>query len=230
MASAESFVSDLEGKNLKSFDRMIPHLLQVLEAGPWGIVECLKLELRYTLEAAQAAALWMGDSEDLGYKMSLASYCGACAQRHALLSDRLAALGVASSQFDVLAMGFSKLFGALRSMQTIEERAAAGAITLGTYSVRRMQTIAGLAESAGDLQSAQLLSTTLPATEQEMIHAGRVALLAAARNEESQARARRASFRVIELSGEMQDPGLIKRFLLRSSKKPNAAALDNEDS
>ena len=69
------------------------------------------------------------------------------------------------------------------------------------------------------METARLFAVTLPDTEREHIHAARIALLSSAHNEESQARARRASFRTVELLGEIQDPGLFKKFLSRSVKK-----------
>jgi hypothetical protein len=184
----------------------------------------LKLEAKATLEAAEAAALWLGDTDDVGFKIALASFCGTCARQYRLIASRLAALGVAADEFDPVAVGYSKLFAFERSLQTVEERAAAGALTIAAYSLHRHRMIAARATLAGDRETAELLSDILPAALHEHLHEARLALLAQTRNEEGQTRARRASFRAIELLGELQDPTLVKKFLTRSRKKSLAPA------
>ena len=43
--------------------------------------------------------------------------------------------------------------------------------------------------------------------------------MAVAESEESQARARRTTYRTVEVVGELQDPALLRKFLTRSVKK-----------
>jgi hypothetical protein len=48
---------------------------------------------------------------------------------------------------------------------------------------------------------------------------GRSLLVAVAESEESQARARRTTYRTVEVVGELQDTGLLRKFLSRSTKR-----------
>lgn len=220
MTTVESYVTELEGKNQTSFDRLLANHREMVETEKLSLADLLRVEVKTCLEAMEASAMWLTDTEDLPFKVALASYCGATAQRFSLLQQRLADLGVLLTDFSPLCLGYSKLFAFFRSLQTVEERAAAGALTAGAFSLARFESLAGWAEIAGDHESAALLRSALPATEQEHVHEGRLALLGVAKNEESQARARRASFRTIELLGEIQDPGFIRKFLAKSIRKP----------
>lgn len=219
MTTVESFVAELEGKNQSSFDRLLAAHRELVESESLSLSDLLRLEVKTCLESMEAAALWLADTEDLPFKIALAAFCGASAQRYGLLQQRLAALGVAHVEFDPLCLGYSKLFAFFRSLQTVEERSAAGSITNGGFMLARFEALAARAEAQGDPETSALCHGALPATVQEHVHDGRVALLAAARNEESQARARRASFRTIELLAEVQENGFVKKFLSRSHRK-----------
>lgn len=225
MTSAETFVSELESKSRNSLDRLAAAYAETCRSEHLPVVELLKLETRINLEATEAAALWLTDTNDLDYKMALAEACGSGARRHELIIGRLAALGVDKSVFDPLALGFSKLFAFLRALQTTEERACAGALTIGRLALLRYQFVGATAAAAGDHETASMFEELLPMEENRQVEAGRRALMISASTEESQARARRASFRAIELLGDIQDTMLIKKFLARSTKKPPASAL-----
>ncbi|MCG5054221.1 MAG: hypothetical protein KA712_14750 [Myxococcales bacterium] len=225
MTTVETFVAELEGKNQSSFDRLLAAHRELVQSESLSLSDLMRLEVKTCLEALEAAALWLTDTEELPFKVALAAYCGASAQRYGLLQSRLADLNAASPEaaaladFDPLCLGYSKLFAFLRSLQTVEERAAAGALTNGAFALARFEALAARAEALGDPETAALFQGALPATEQEHVHEGRLALLGTARTEESQARARRASFRTIELLAEVQEPGFVRKFLSRSHKK-----------
>jgi len=219
MASPESFLADLEGRNLKSYERLITHLEAVVREVGFDISELVRLEARAAVEACHASALWLTDSEDVATQMGLARHCGQCASDFEKICDRLEALDLPRARFRPLAAGFSKLFAFFRSLQTPEERAAAGAVTNGGYTRARQTLFAAAAQAAGDETSAELFSATLPPGAQAQIHEGRKTLLQHARGEEAQARARRAAFKTIELLGDLQEPSLIKKFLRVSVDK-----------
>lgn len=219
MTTVETYVAELEGKNQTSFDRLLAAHRELVETERLSLADLLRIEVKTCLEAMEAAALWLTDTDDLPFKVALAAYCGASSQRFSLLQQRLGDLGVHLSDFSPLCLGYSKLFAFFRSLQTVEERAAAGALTAGAFSLARFDSLAGWAELAEDHETAALLRSALPATEQEHVHEGRLALLGVAKTEESQARARRASFRTIELLSELQDPLWVRKFLARSLRK-----------
>lgn len=218
MVAAESFVSELEGRNRDSFERLVAGYLVALGKESLGPIELVKLEMKYGIESVEIAALWLADCDSLDLKLALAAQCGDGGRHHALLSERLRALGVAPETFDPRLSGFSKLFAFLRSLSTNEERACAGQLTVRAFAVVRQAAVATLCEEKGDADTAALLRGELASDHQRHINAGRGSLLAAAINEESQARARRASFRAVELLGEIQEPSLLRKFISRSKK------------
>jgi hypothetical protein len=185
-----------------------------------SVADALKLELRGVVEAVEVAALWLPDSEQLTMKVALASRCGDCARHFQLVADRLAALGVAPDSFDPRHGGYSKLFAFFRSLQTTEERTAAGFVTLGALTLTRFEAVASFCQDKGDPETAALYRGPLSEDERRHVDAGRHLLISVAETEESQARARRSTYRTVEVVGEVQDPALLRKFLLRSVKKP----------
>jgi hypothetical protein len=218
MVDAASYVSELESKHLESYRRVIADLLATLGKENLAVTDLLKLEMRGVLEAIEVAALWLPDSEELEMKVALARRAGDCAQQFQLLSERLTALGVLPAAFDVRFGGYSKLFAFFRSLQTTEERAAAGFLTLGALNLNRFAALAQWCRERGDEETAALYAR-LTEDEQRHVDEGRSRLVSVAVDEESQARARRSTYRTIEVVGELQDPGLLRRFLSRSVRK-----------
>jgi hypothetical protein len=137
-------------------------------------------------------------------KLSLAEQCGDSAKQCRRLSARLAEVGVAG--FDPRDGGYSKLFAFLRPLQTPEERASAGFVTGKALSIARLATLASFCEGKGDAESARLLGVDLLEEERRYYEDGKQMLVSAAGTEESQARARRAAFRTLELANETVEP------------------------
>lgn len=219
MASAETFVHELEEKNLNSFQRLLGTYADIVRKEDFSPVDVLRLELRGVVESVEVSAMWLTESEDLTVKMVFARQCGDGARHHDAIAEQLGALGVDLSSFDPRFGGYSKLFAFFRSLQTTEERASGGLVTLRAVSVRRLDLLAGHCEGKGDPAVARLLRDVLATEGQAQVDAGRAMLLDAATTEESQARARRAAFRTIELLGDVYDPGAMRKFLARSIKK-----------
>jgi hypothetical protein len=219
MASAETYVQELEQKNLNSFQRLLAAYGELLHKEDFSPADVLRLEMKATIEATEVAAMWLTESDDLAVKMALAKQCGDGARHFHLLSERLTALGVDLAIFDARFGGYSKLFAFFRSLQTTEERASGGLLTFGGLTVRRLELLAAHCEIKGDPETARLLRETLVADQQSHVDAGRRKLIETATGEESQARARRAAFRTIELMAEIYEPSLLRKFLSRSMKK-----------
>jgi hypothetical protein len=102
--------------------------------------------------------------------------------------------------------GYSKLFGYLRGLQTTEERAGAGLVTAGGFSLLKLAASAERLSALGDAETRALFEGQLVDDERVAIEAGLAALTAAAQDEESQARARRAGFRTMDLIAETIEP------------------------
>jgi hypothetical protein len=157
------------------------------------------------------AALWVSDCDDLEMKLSLAEQCGDGARQCRRLAARLADLGVTG--YDPRAGGYSKLFAFLRSLQTAEERAAAGFVTGKALSMARLAALASFCAEKGDSDTAHLLGQELLEAERRYYEEGKSALFSSAGNEESQARARRSAYRTLELAGEMAEPLQLRKVL-----------------
>jgi hypothetical protein len=218
MVDAATYVSELEGKHQDSFRQLVAAFVASLTKENFTVPDVLKLEMRGVVEAIEVAALWLPDSE-LDMKIALARRAGDCADHFGLLGQRLEASGVALASFDARYGGYSKLFAFFRSLQTTEERAAAGFLTLGGLNLIRFEALAQWCQERGDADTAALYRGRLSEDEQRHADGGRDLLVAAADSEESQARARRTTYRTVELVGELHDPGLLRKFLSRSMKK-----------
>jgi hypothetical protein len=219
MAGAETFVHEMETKNQASFERLLAAYIQTLQKEDFSPADLVRMEMKTTVEATEVSALWITETDSLDVKITLAGACGDGARNFGLLRERLAALGVDPLGFDVRFGGYSKLFAFFRSLQTTEERASAGPVTLRAFNLRRLDLAARHAEGKGDGETATLLRETLVRDEENQRDIGRRTLLDTAINEESQARARRAAFRTIELLGDVYEPAMLRKFLSRSLKR-----------
>ena len=68
----------------------------------------------------------------------------------------------------------------------------------------RLGALAGFCERKGDGDSARLLGVEIMTQERRYYEQGKQMLVAAVATEESQARARRAAYRTLELAGEIE--------------------------
>jgi hypothetical protein len=220
MPNADVFVADLESKNQESFRGLLASsYLPALAVDGVAVTDMLRLESKLVIEAIESAAIWIVDTESLEMKILLAAQCGAHARHYLGLQERLSMLGLAPGSYDPRHGGYSKLFAFLRSLQTSEERAAAGLLTLGAASVARLGALAAFCEEKGDSDTRDFLRGELMPDEQRRVDEGRDKLVLLATAEDSQARARRAIYKTIELLGELHEPGAIRRTLGRAARK-----------
>jgi hypothetical protein len=104
----------------------------------------------------------------------------------------------------------------MRSLQTTEERAAAGFLTLGGMSVARLEALASWSAARSDAETAALLREHIVPDERNRMDVGREMLVAAATADDSQARARRAAFRAMEVMADLHDAATLRKLLGRS--------------
>jgi hypothetical protein len=221
MVTADTFVAELDAKNQISIQRVMSTLMAGIAPGPGGnpgssregfeVPDVLRLAIKVAMEAAEVAALWVTDCEDLEMKLSLAEQCGDGARQVRRLTARLDALGVAA--YDAREGGYSKLFAFLRSLQTPEERSSAGYMTNKALSVARLAALGRFCEEKSDIVTARLLDDEILSQERRYYEEGRSTLPLRAPNEESQARARRAAYRTLELAGEMVEPLPLRKLM-----------------
>jgi hypothetical protein len=211
MVVAETFVSELDAKNQSSIQRVITGLNEGLGKEGVEVADALRMALKAAIELAEVAALWVTDCDDLEMKLSLAEQCGDGARQCRRLSARIAALGV--PDYDPRNGGYSKLFAFLRSLQTAEERSSAGYVTGKALSMARLGALAAFCADKGDAESARLLGEEIVGEERRYYDEGRRLLVGATATEESQARARRAAYRTLELAGETVEPLALRKTL-----------------
>jgi hypothetical protein len=144
-------------------------------------------------------------------KLSLAEQCGDSARQCRRVLARLETLGVAG--YDPRAGGYSKLFAFLRSLQTAEERSSAGYVTGKALSMARLGVLSAFSQQKGDDESTQLLGVDMLSEERRYYEMGKRMLIVVATTEESQARARRAAYRTLELAGETAEPLQLRKAL-----------------
>jgi hypothetical protein len=220
MVNADVFVAELEFKNQESFRGLVASgYLPALAGDGASVADMLRLETKFGIEFIEAAAIWIADSESLEMKILLGTQCGVHARQYLRLQDRLSSLGLAPGSYDPRQGGYSKLFAFLRSLQTSEERAATGLLTLGGSAVARLAALAAVCEEKGDVETKDLLRNELIPDEQRRTDEGRDRLVLLTTAEDSQARARRSIYKTIELLGELYEPAALKRVLGRAARK-----------
>ena len=215
MVTADSFVTELDAKNHTSIDRLIASLVSGVAKEAFDVPDAMRLVLRSAIEAAEIAALWMADCDDLEMKVLLAEQCGNGAKQYRQISARLASVGADVAGYDPRHGGYSKVFAFLRSLQTPEERSSAGHVTAKALSMARLETLAALCESKGDAETARLFREELSADDRHYYDEGKRILSISASTEESQARARRAAYRTLELSADLHEPIQLRKILLK---------------
>jgi len=220
MVTADVFVAETEFKNRESFRGLIASgYLPALAGDAVSVADMLRLEAKFAIEAIEIAAIWIADSESLEMKIVLGSQCGAHARQYQRLQDRLSSLGLAPGSYDPRQGGYSKLFAFLRSLQTSEERAAAGLLTLGAAAVARLGALLAFCGERGDVETAEILRDGMIPDEQRRADEGRDKLVLLATADDIQARARRSIFKTIELLGELYEPGALRRILGRAAAR-----------
>jgi hypothetical protein len=215
MVAADTFVSELDAKNQPSIERVVGTLMAGITKEGFEVADVLRLAMKGAIEGAEVAALWVADCDELPMKLVLAEQCGVGAKHYRLIASRLTAVGADLSTYDPRHGGYSKLFAFLRSLGTPEERSAAGHVTLKALSLARFAALGAWCETQGDTETARLLREDLSADERRYYEEGKRALALSATTEESQARGRRASYRVLELAGESNDPLQLRKSLLK---------------
>jgi hypothetical protein len=220
MVSAEQFVTETESKNHESLRGLVVSAyLPALAGDALSIADMLRLEAKLAIESIEAMAIWLADTESLEMKIVLGTQCGVHAGQYLRVQERLSGLGLAPGSYDPRQGGYSKLFAFLRSLQTSEERSAAGLLTLGSAAVARLEALVVVCNERADAETGELLRNRLIPDEQRRTDEGRDRLVLLATGDDGQARARRAVYKVIELLGEIYEPATLRRSLGRSGRR-----------
>ena len=79
-------------------------------------------------------------------------------------------------------------------------------------SAARLEALASFCEDKGDGETARLLRDPILLDEERRVELGREALVALVTADETQARARRASYKTVELLTDLYDPAIFRKM------------------
>jgi uncharacterized ferritin-like protein (DUF455 family) len=207
--TAEEFVLALGAENDALLARLAPDATLVPEVdGALNVPNLLKVALKNELEATEIAARWLVAEADVEVKLAFARQVGDEARHYRLIADRLRALGFDPAGVDPLAKGFGPLFTYLDSLGTTVERVAAGQFTREAIAVVKNRQFIDFCERTGDAETAALYRDVIEPDERYHHELGRRVLLRLATTPETQAAARQAARRTLDLAEELQAKAL----------------------
>ncbi len=205
----EAFVAELDERNQALLRRLAPDATLKPEVeGDLTVMNLLKVALKNEVEATEIAARWLCTTDDVHVKMAFARQAGDEARHYRLIAERLGELGFDTRTFDPLAKGYGPLFAYLDTLRTTVERVAAGQFTREAIAVVKNRQFIEFCVGAGDSVTAALYRDVIEPDERFHHELGRTLLLRHASTAESQALARQAAARTLELAEELQAAAL----------------------
>ena len=203
---SNTFVAEMIRENDQLLARLAPATTLTAEVGgDLAPVKLLRVALKNELEASEIAAMWMPTAQNVALKLGLARQAGDEAKHYVHIEQRLRELGDDLAGFNPLAAGYSPMFQFLKGLQTDVERVAAGQFTREAIAMVKNRQFIELCERAGDHETARLYRDVIEPDEGFHHEMGVKFLREIATNEESQALARAARLRTIELAEELQN-------------------------
>jgi 1,2-phenylacetyl-CoA epoxidase catalytic subunit len=163
----------------------------------------LRGALRNELEASEIAALWVASTPEIEAKLAFAQQAGDEARHYQLISCRLAELGE-TTDFNLTATGYSKLFNYLESLPTTVERVAAAQFTREAIGYKANELFIVFCEAAGDPATAELYRRSIQPDEQRHHEWGKELLAGLAQTEPEQQLANEAILKTLELAEELR--------------------------
>lgn len=158
----------------------------------------LQVALTNEINVCELAAAWTPSTPEVDVKIAFARQSGDEAGHFELVGGRLAAMG-----FDVEGFrppGASPLFDYLRSLPTTVERVAAGLYTLESIAYAVNEDFIDFCSQRGDAGTVRIYREYIQPDEQRHYRLGRALLAKYATEAASQARAREAVGRVLEIA------------------------------
>ncbi len=203
---ANTFVAGLIRENDQLFSRLAPAAALGAETGgDLAPVQLLRAALKNEIEASEIAALWIPSTAGIALKLALARQAGDEAKHYVRIEERLRELGDNLAGFNPLAAGYSPIFQYLKGLHTDVERVAAGQFTREAIAIVKNRHFIELCERAGDDKTARLYREVIEPDERFHHEMGVKFLRELATDADSQALARAARLRTIELAEELQN-------------------------
>lgn len=207
--NAEAFVASLDADNAAALAR-ITHGTTSPAPEDLTVVRLLLLALKNELEATECAAAWIATTPEVEVKLALARQAGDEAKHYRLIAKRLLELGVDTTAHDPFASGRSPLLVWMLTLTDTVSRVAAGQFTREALAQVRNEAFVAFCRARGDEATAALYEGVIQPDEAHHHALGRKLLLALAGDEESQAKAREASRRVLAMAEELQEIARLK--------------------
>jgi bacterioferritin (cytochrome b1) len=207
--TAAEFVAALEAENQARLRGLEPDATLTPEVkGALNVPNLLKVALRNEAEATVIAARWIPGCGDTRLMLSLARQAADEAKHYELIAKRLGELGFDADTIDPLAGGVGPLTKYLETLTTDVERVAAGQFTREAIAIVKNRQFIDFCERVGDKATAALYRDTIEPDERHHQELGRKTLLRLATTPETQAAARSAARRTLELADELQKKAL----------------------
>jgi uncharacterized ferritin-like protein (DUF455 family) len=215
MPSTEAFLSELDAHNTQVLDRIAAAAARE-PASEITVAKLLTLALKNELEATECAAMWIPSTADVDVKLAFARQAGDEAKHFRLIAERLGELGpeIDAASFD--AGPRSPLLAYLATLETTVERVAAGQFTREALAVVRNEEFIRFCEAHGDEQTAGLYREIIQPDERHHHALGRRLLGRLATDEATQAKARAAARRTLELAEELQEIARLRTGISRA--------------
>jgi uncharacterized ferritin-like protein (DUF455 family) len=207
--TAEEFVAALDAENQARLRDLEPDATLTPEVkGPLNVPNLLKVALRNEAEATLVAARWLATCDDIKLILGLARQAADEAKHYELIARRLGELGFDTDTFDPLAGGVGPLSRYLESLTESVARVAAGQFTREAIAIVKNRQFIAFCERVGDKATAALYRDVIEPDERHHHELGRRTLLRLATTRETQAAAREAARRTLELADELQKRAL----------------------
>jgi hypothetical protein len=201
-----TFVAGLIRENEQLLARLAPAATLAAEVGgDLAPVKLLRVALKNEIEASEIAALWLPLASSIALKLALARQAGDEAKHYGIIETRLRELGDNLAGFNPLAAGYSPIFQYLKGLGTDVERVAAGQFTREAIAMVKNRQFIELCERAGDKKTARLYREVIEPDERFHHELGVKFLAELATDADSQALARAARLRTLELAEELQN-------------------------
>lgn len=212
-AMSPDFLAELDAQNRTALDRI--RAATSCEPGPEvSVAMLLQLALKNEIEATECAAAWIGSTPEVEVKLALARQAGDEAKHFRLIQKRLGELGVDASRFDPGPR--SPMLEYLLSLETTAERVAAGQFTREALAVVRNEEFVRFSTERGDEPTAALYRDIIQPDERHHHELGRSLLGQLATTPATQAAARDAARRTLDLAEEIQEIARMKRGISRA--------------
>lgn len=197
--NADGFLQELDALKAERLAAIVgAGQLSLLGQASGDAKAMLQVALTNEINVCELAAAWTPSTPEVDVKIAFARQSGDEAGHFELVGGRLAAMG-----FDVDGFrppGASPLFDYLRSLPTTVERVAAGLYTLESIAYAVNEDFIDFCSQRGDAGTVRIYREYIQPDEQRHYRLGRKLLAKYATEAASQARAKEAVGRVLEIA------------------------------